>query len=149
MNNIVTSNKGINIIKQFEGFMPKPYVCPAGYHTIGYGHLLPANHKVEAIDELKANEFLLLDLEIAEAAITRNISVNLRQYQFDALSSFVFNLGGSALQRSTLRQKINQQAELGEICNEFLRWVYVGGSKLNGLIARRIVEAKLFAGELI
>ena len=76
----------------------------------------------------------------------RNITTPLDQNQFDALVSFVFNLGGGALQRSSLRQKINYGSDEEEIHNEFVKWVFAGGRKLMGLIRRREAEAGMYLG---
>ncbi|MDX1923848.1 MAG: lysozyme [Rickettsiaceae bacterium] len=143
-NNMIINEKGINIIKRFEGFRSEAYICPAGYKTIGYGHkILPGENYVK-ICELEAEEILRKDLELAKCGVIRNISRNLSENQFSALCSFVYNLGSAALQRSTLRQKINYGSDEEEICIEFAKWVYSGGRKLPGLIARREVEGLLF-----
>ena len=83
------------------------------------------------------------DLLRYEQAVTRLVKVPLTQGKFDALVSFTFNLGGGALQRSTLRQKINRQDYEGA-ANEFLKWVRAGGAVSKGLVARRIAERNLF-----
>ena len=77
---------------------------------------------------------------MAERAVLRLIRVRLADDQFDALVSFTFNLGAGALQRSTLRRKVNRE-EHGEVPPEFMRWVWAGGRKLKGLIRRRAAEA--------
>ncbi|MGV2432276.1 MAG UNVERIFIED_CONTAM: lysozyme [Rickettsiaceae bacterium] len=79
--------------------------------------------------------------------IERNIDITLSQNQFDALCSFIFNVGASAFQRSTLRQKINYLSSNNEIANEFERWVYAGGRKLSGLVVRRKIEAELYCSK--
>ena len=82
---------------------------------------------------------------IAERAVLRLISVPLTQGQFDALVSFTFNLGAGALQRSTLRRKVNRE-EHADVPAEFSKWVWAGGRKMNGLIKRRKAEAELYLG---
>jgi lysozyme len=138
-----TNAYGIEIIKHFEGFSPTPYLCPAGYKTIGYGHLIKANENFTSITLTEAEELLIKDLRKAENSVINLIHTTLHENQFSALVSFVYNLGGGALQGSTLRMKINR----GEINveNEFLKWVYANGKKLRGLLNRRIAEAELFA----
>lgn len=138
-----TSEQGINLIKNFEGLKTEIYVCPSGYKTIGYGHVVRGmNHKA-TIDLLEAENFLLEDIEKAEEAVFRNVNVELEQGQFDALVSFTFNLGSAALQRSTLRQKINR-CEYDLVPKEFRRWIYAGGMIMSGLVRRREAEVELF-----
>ena len=141
-----TSNKGIDFIKSFEHFSPKSYICPAGFQTIGYGHVIGKDDHFDQISETYAEELLAHDLCMAEKSVHRNIAAPLEQNQFDALVSFVFNLGGGALQRSTLRQKINYGSDEEEIHNEFVKWIFAGGRKLMGLIRRREAEAGMYLG---
>ena len=97
---------GIDLIKRFEGFSATVYICPAGYPTIGYGHLVKDSGRYEqGITEAEAEELLRRDVHAAESAVMRLIDVPLTDGQFDALASFTFNLGAGALQRSTLRKK--------------------------------------------
>ncbi|MBN8542806.1 MAG: lysozyme [Alphaproteobacteria bacterium] len=83
------------------------------------------------------------DLRVAEQAVMRLIHVPLTQNQFDALVSFTFNLGSGALQRSTLRRKINR-GEHEAAAREFSKWVFAGGKRLSGLVRRRQAEGKLY-----
>ena len=83
------------------------------------------------------------DAQIAERAVLRLINVPLTDGQFDALVSFTYNLGGGALQRSTLRRKINRE-EHAEVPEQFMRWVWAGGRKLRGLVRRRAAEAVFY-----
>ncbi|HRK98471.1 MAG TPA: lysozyme [Alphaproteobacteria bacterium] len=139
----ITQN-GIDLIKRFEGFSAKVYICPAGYPTIGYGHVVKPHEDFSAgIDEAQAEELLRQDAVIAERAVLRLISVPLTDGQFDALVSFTYNLGGGALQRSTLRRKINRE-EHAEVPEQFMRWVWAGGRKLKGLVRRREAEISLY-----
>lgn len=138
-----TSSIGLALIARFEGFSPTPYLCPAGYLTIGYGHVIRADEAFEAITEDKAQALLTDDVAVAERAIHRFISIPLTQHQFDALISFTFNLGSGALQRSRLRRIINC-AEHDAVPAELLRWVWAGGRKLPGLVRRRVAEGRLY-----
>ena len=138
------TQEGLDLIKHFEGFSPTVYSCPAGYATIGYGHLITKHESFKTINENEAQELLRIDAEAAERAVLRYIDVPLTDGQFDALVSFTFNLGSGALQRSTLRRKVNRQVH-DEVPDQFNRWVWVGGRKLNGLIARRRMESELYA----
>ena len=140
------SEEGINLIKRFEGFSETVYICPAGYPTIGYGHVVLGNEMesfAEEISEEQATDLLRQDVAIAEHAVVQHINVPLTNGQFDALVSFTFNLGSGALQRSTLRRKLNRQ-EYRLAAKEFGRWVWADGKKLKGLIRRRQAEAELF-----
>ena len=140
----ITQN-GLDLIKRFEGFSRTVYFCPAGYPTIGYGHVVKDDEDFSAgIDEAQAEELLRQDAQIAERAVLRLINVQLTDGQFDALVSFTYNLGGGALQRSTLRRKINRE-EHTEVPEQFMRWVWAGGCKLKGLVRRRAAEAGLYA----
>ena len=144
------TDDGLALIKRFEGFAPEIYVCPGGWSTVGYGHLVRDGEQdgyADGIDEATAEELLRRDVETAERAVLRFIRVPLADGRFDALTSFTFNLGAGALQRSTLRRKVNRQ-EHGAVPAELRRWVWAGGRKLKGLIRRREAEAGLYAGSL-
>ena len=91
-----------------------------------------------------AEDLLRRDLAVAERTVLRLICVPLADGQFDALASFTFNLGSGALQRSTLRRKVNRD-EHAEVPAEFMRWVWAGGRRLKGLIRRRAAETKFYA----
>ena len=140
-----TNLKGIELIKQFEGFKAQPYVCSGGYLTIGYGHKLLPSDSYKIIDLEKAQGILENDLRRIERSVIKYIDAEINDDQFAALVSFTFNLGPAALQRSTLRQKINY-GHYEDASKEFLKWVYAGGRKLAGLVKRRKVESELFNG---
>lgn len=160
------TDEGLNLIKTFEGFVPHLYICAGGYPTIGYGHvilqtdvyeaitgaeLLDILHKhgLEAAQEAykmsreEAEYLLKRDVERFEYSVLRLIKVPLTDGQFDALVSFTYNLGGGALQRSTLRKKVNR-GHHGAVPREFRKWVYAGGRKLRGLVRRRNAEAEMY-----
>ena len=139
---------GLNLIKRFEGFMGEVYICPAGYPTIGYGHVVKDDEDFSAgISEAQAEELLRQDATIAERAVLRLINVPLTDGQFDALVSFTYNLGGGALQRSTLRRKIHRE-EHAEVPEQLMRWVWAGGRKLKGLMRRRQAEAICYTANI-
>jgi len=138
-----TNQDGIDLIRRFEGFKSEPYLCPAGVWTIGYGSTRGINEQTPPITEQQAEELLKRDLSSAEASVCRLIYVPLTDNQFAALVSFTFNLGGGALQRSTLRQKLNR-GDYDSVPAELLKWCRAGGRKLNGLLRRRIAEGELF-----
>ena len=143
------TEEGLNLIKRFEGFSPTIYICPAGYPTIGYGHVVLA-HERESFDAgitpAQATELLRKDAGIAERAVLRLISVPLTDGQFDALVSFTFNLGAGALQRSTLRRKVNR-GEHESVPAELMKWVWAVGKRLPGLVRRRRAEALAYSSE--
>lgn len=138
---------GLNLIKRFEGFSPTIYICPSGYPTIGYGHVVLAHEQVQfaaGITQAEATELLRKDVRITERAVLRLISVPLTDGQFDALVSFTFNLGAGALQRSTLRRKVNR-GEHQAVPAELMKWVWAAGKKLPGLVRRRQAEGVAYA----
>ncbi|WP_369602611.1 lysozyme [Hahella sp. SMD15-11] len=137
------TQEGLDLIKRFEGFSPTIYLCPAGYPTIGYGHVVRNDEReqfADGINEEEAGDLLQRDVRWAEQGVLRLIDVPLSDGQFDALVSFTFNLGTGALQRSTLRRKVNRE-EHEQVPREFMRWVWAGGRKLRGLITRRLHES--------
>lgn len=97
------------------------------------------------MDENEALELLRSDVGKAERAVLRLIAVPLTQGQFDALVSSTFNLGSGALQRSTLRRKVNRE-EHDDVPAEFMKWTWAGGRKLKGLVKRRAAEAGSYSG---
>lgn len=140
-----TSADGLALIQRFEGFSATPYRCPAGWWTIGYGHVIRPEEweKLCRVDQGIAHWLLAQDVVAAERAVVRYIRVALTQGQFDALVSFTFNLGAGALQRSRLRRVINRQ-EHEAVPNELMRWVWAAGRKLPGLIRRRGAEGERY-----
>lgn len=148
---IAVPQAAVELAKRFEGFhrVPKndpgrayPYVCPAGYHTIGFGHLCKPDHP--PITETEAELYLAQDLMTALTATLRYCPVlaTEREVRLAAIVDFTFNLGAGRLQTSTLRRRINQQDWSGAV-QELRRWVYGGGKVLPGLVTRRIVESNL------
>ena len=142
------SNNGLNLIKQFEGFRSKPYLCPAGVPTIGYGSTRYANGTHVTLQDLPINEGvasqLLLDtLTPFETCINDHVAVMLTQNQFDALVSFVYNVGQGNFSSSTLLKKLNS-GDMQGTADQFLRWNKGGGKVLAGLTVRRVEERKLF-----
>jgi lysozyme len=139
---------GLALIKRFEGFSSTVYICPSGWPTIGYGHVVTLKERqrqqfAKGITAHQAEALLRQDAQTAERAVLRLITVPLTDGQFDALVSFTFNLGSAALQRSTLRQKINRNEHF-DVPAELLKWVWAGGRKLPGLVARRAAEGALY-----
>jgi lysozyme len=142
------SQHGINLIKEFEGFVPKAYICPAGKLSIGYGHVIKGGEKFPSsgISESEAQELLESDLEWVYEAIIDNVKVELRQCEFDALCSFIYNLGGTNFKKSTLLKFINQ-SDFERAAGQFIKWVNVNGKPSEGLKRRRLAEKQLFISE--
>ncbi len=145
---IAVPQAAIMLAKRFEGFhrVPKsdsgrayPYVCPAGYHTIGFGHLCQADHP--PVTEAEAAAYLAADLMVALAATLRYCPVLAiaPENRLAAVVDFTFNLGAGRLQTSTLRRRINLRDWEGT-AHELRRWIYGGGKVLPGLVLRRDAE---------
>lgn len=142
------SQKCIELIKRFEGFSAKPYLCPAGVPTIGYGSTRdtdgkPITMQHPPITEAQARALLAATLVTYEDAVNRYVKVPLNQNQFDALVDFAYNTGAKNLLTSTLLKKLNVGDYAGA-SKEFGKWVYGGTKKLNGLVKRREAERQLF-----
>ena len=137
-----TGVSDVSLIKEFEDLYLEAYLCPAGKWTIGYGHTKTAKPGMK-ITERGAEELLQHDLAWCEDAVRKNVKVPLTQNQFDALVSFVFNVGEGAFRKSTLLKKLNAGDYEGA-ANEMPRWKRGGGKVLRGLVRRREAEKKLF-----
>lgn len=141
-----TSEKGIRLIKHFEGFRSEAYLDPVGIWTIGYGTIENVR-KGMTVTEEQATNLLLDHLKDVERDVRNVVVVELNQDQFDALVSFVYNLGIGNLKSSTLLKRLNQ-GNYQEASNQFLRWNKgrVDGvlTELSGLTRRRKAEKKLF-----
>lgn len=141
--------KGLSLIKQFEGLLLKPYKCPAGIPTIGYGATYyPSGLKVtmndKAITEGQASTMLMNMLKTYEKSVDSFCRDDINQNQFDALVSFSYNVGVNALKNSTLLKKVNKDPNDPTIRAEFMKWNKAGGKVLKGLTNRRIAEADLY-----
>ncbi|WP_247539281.1 lysozyme [Ralstonia pseudosolanacearum] len=148
---LVVPQSAIELAKHFEGFhrvakvdpmRAHPYVCPAGYWTIGYGHLCDPAHP--PITLAQAEAYLAADLMAALNATLRYCPVLATEAgtRLAAIVDFTFNLGAGRLQTSTVRRRINQRDWVA-VANELRRWVYGGGKVLPGLLARREAEIAL------
>lgn len=142
-----TSEKGMALIKQFEGCKLTAYQDSVGVWTIGYGWTQPVDGKpIRAgmtIKQETAERLLKTGLVSYESDVSRLVKVGLTQGQFDALVSFTYNLGSRSLSTSTLLRKLNAGDYAGA-SDEFLRWNKAGGKVLNGLTRRREAERALF-----
>ena len=137
-----TSPKGIALIKEFEGLRLKAYQCPGGVWTIGYGHTAGVKPGM-LISKAQAEEYLKADL-IAFERYLNGLGLALNQNQFDALVSFIYNVGTGNFSSSTLLRKVRANPQDNSIMDEFLRWVYSKGRVLPGLQRRRLDEMKLY-----
>ena len=129
-------------IKQFEGLRLKAYLCPAGIWTIGYGHTSGVSPN-SFITIQEADEYLHRDVATIEMQLNK-LNLILRQCTWDAIVSFVFNVGIGNFRSSTLLAKIRTNPDDNSIMDEFLRWVYANGKVMKGLQKRRLAEMKLY-----
>jgi lysozyme len=134
---------GLELIKHFEGYYAKPYICPAGYLTVGYGHLVTKKEKgtLLFLTEQESSDLLGQDLVRYEKSVEKLLKMGVNENQFSALVSFAYNLGSGSLSSSTLLRKINRNEYAAD---EFRKWIYGGGRILKGLIRRREAERSLF-----
>ena len=136
------SQVGIELIKQFEGCRLKAYKDAVGVWTIGYGHTVDVKEGIE-ISQHQADVILQVDLYEYEDYINKYVQVSLTQNQFDALVSWVYNLGAGNLQSSTMLRVLNE-GKYSEVPSQMKRWNKAGGKVLQGLVRRREAEADLF-----
>ena len=139
------SEEGKNLIKKFEGCELEAYKCAAGVWTIGYGHIKTAVEGMK-IDQETANELFDEEMGEYETYVNTAVTVPLSQNQFDALVSWVFNLGNGNLNASTMLKVINSGDHAG-VPAQIKRWNKAGGKVLEGLIRRREAEALLYEGK--
>lgn len=143
-----TSIKGLSLIKKYEGLKLNSYLCPAGVPTIGYGSTrYPNGRKVmlgeKLSSEKEATQMLLATLSSFETAVNKQLP-SINQCQFDALVSFVYNVGVNAFMKSTLLKKAKLNSKDPSIANEFMRWNKAGGKALQGLTNRRREESLMY-----
>lgn len=149
-------DKGIQLTASMEGYRHNPYNDPAGFCTIGFGHLIklaPCDgseppHLSKGLSRPAAMALLRDDMELAEVAVMTLASVDLTDGQYAALCDFVYNVGRSRFARSTLLKYVNA-GEYGKVPAQFQRYVLANGRKLKGLVVRREKEIGLFWDDLI
>jgi len=149
-----TSQNGLALIKKFEGFSPKAYLCAAGVATIGFGNTTYLDgRKVKLGDVLgtdnrsalqEGTALLLAKLPEFEKAVNDALGSSINQNQFDALVSFCYNIGVGAFRKSTLLKLAKANAKDPAIKAQFMRWNKAGGKELRGLTLRRTEEAALY-----
>lgn len=141
---MIISQKGLDLIKKFEGFSDKEYICPAGKATIGYGHVILASESFEEpITRKEAENLLKKDLEPRQILLNSLLKVNIKQNQFDALMSLIYNIGVHNFQKSTLLKFVNNRL-FDKVPDQFRRWFYINGKISKGLANRREEEIKLW-----
>ena len=137
----------LNLIKEFEGFRSKAYLCPAKVWTIGYGSTFyPNGRRVKSgdvIDHTQGEELLKATVKTFEEGVDRAVKVPLTNNQFLALVSFAFNVGLGAFRGSTLLRVLNR-GNYQEAANQLLRWDRANGRRLAGLTRRRKAERSPF-----
>lgn len=141
-NDLSTSTSGVKFIKNAEGSVNSAYLDTGKVLTIGVGHVVKQGEPHKITDE-QAEHYLKADLREAETAVKNLVKVRLNQGQFDALVSFVFNVGCSAFKTSTLLKMLNA-GNFESVANQFLRWNKDNGRVINGLTIRRQKESDLF-----
>ncbi len=137
----------VSLCMYFEGFRSKPYLCPAGVATIGYGTIrypggMPVSLFDDPITKEQAKKLLIHQLKTDYVPVVLRLVSNLNVSQLNSCIDFAYNLGNSALQHSTFRRKLNA-GDIEGARTEIMRWVWGGGKKLPGLVARRQKERYL------
>ena len=140
-----TSQKGLDLIKKYEGCKLYAYRCPAGVLTIGYGHTKGVKAG-QAITQAQAEQFLREDIRPLETLLN-DMRLNFKQNQFDALISWIFNLGAANFKSSTMYKKIIAHADDLDITDQMVKWYNAAGRPLLGLKKRRVEEANMFLGK--
>ena len=142
------NNKGIALIKSFEGCLLNAYLDSVRVPTIGYGATYYQNGtKVKIGDRItqeQANDLLEFHIQDFAKGVARLVTSEINENQFSALVSFAFNLGVGNLKKSTLLRKVNINPNDVSIEQEFLKWNKAGGKVLSGLTRRRKAESNLY-----
>lgn len=143
------SARGINLIKRFEGRFLKAYYCPAGVLTIGYGHTNLSGVKPKVVPGMTISaadaDRILVDTLAAvyEPAVRRNVKREINQHQYDALVSFVYNVGEGNFRKSSVLRAINS-GNFNAVPSHLMKWTKGGGRVLKGLVNRRQAEGALW-----
>jgi lysozyme len=151
--NLLTSIAGINYLKGWENPAKKgrnsaglwfEHDDGAGIPTIGYGHkILPLENFDNGLNDAEIESLFVDDLSQHAQCIYDFVKVPLTQNQFDALVSFVYNVGKGAFKKSTLLKRLNAGL-YSEAADQFMRWVYAGGVVMSGLYNRRYSDMQVF-----
>lgn len=141
------SDRALNLIKKYESFANKTYLCPSGKKTIGYGTRIdyhPELKKNTCITEKKATELLRKDLDtLVTPVIKKNIKVKLKQNQIDALYSLIHNIGVNNFINSNVLKLLNKR-RFTKMKKDWQEFQMGGGQVLPGLQKRRQDELNLF-----
>lgn len=145
------SSMAAELIKEFEGYSSKPYLCPSNVATIGYGNTRYLNGERvtmedEDITKKEAEKILIDTVKFVEKEVKSVVEVKLKPYQLAALISFTYNVGIGDLSNSTLLAWVNSNPNYSQIPSQFRRWNRGGGKVLKGLIRRREAEIELWEG---
>lgn len=135
-----------DFVKQWEGRELKAYRCSANRLTIGYGHTKGVKEGDE-ISPAEAEQLLVEDLTAISDDLNRLVNVGVTEGQYIALLSLAFNIGATALKKSTLLFHLNHK-RYDEAAEEFDKWIYAGGKVSEGLRRRRAAERKLFENDM-
>ena len=135
--------KGLEFIKAKEGFRSHPYQDSVGVWTIGYGTTKGIHAGTGAVTEAQGEALMWGDINSFHNELVNLVKVPLKQNEYDALMSFIYNLGADNLAKSTLLKKLNAGDYEGA-ANEFPKWVFAGGKVLDGLVTRRTQEQQTF-----
>lgn len=133
------------LVRKFEGCLLQAYLDSAGIPTIGVGHTRGVRMG-DRCSVQQADVWLSQDLEDAASAVAHLVKVKLTQGQFDALTSWTYNLGARRLAESTLLIMLNKE-QYSAAAGQFKLWVHAGGKVLPGLVARRDAEALMFLSD--
>lgn len=136
------TQQGLDLIKKYEGLRLEAYKCPAGVWTIGYGHTKGV-YKGMSISKEEAEKLLQQDVSVFELQVINTVG-KLAACKIDALVSFAYNVGIAAFRNSTLCRKVKANSDDPAIRNEFMKWIYAGSKKLQGLVKRRAEEADVY-----
>lgn len=152
---------GISFLKEVEGIRTEVYSDVAGFPTIGVGHRLSPdqttsgkiiiNGREKKLSKLTVSDIenlLRNDLKRFENTVNKYVDIEISQNEFNALTSFAFNVGSYAFRKSTLLKRLNE-GNRNAVPNEIERWIYAGGKKIKGLINRRQKEIELWKGEYV
>ena len=139
---------GLSIIKYYEGWSSRPYKCPAGIATIGYGSTWDINGEKVNMNHKKVTKeqgeaLLLRELRHVDHAIKKLVKAELTENMYSSLASIIYNIGSGNFQRSTLRMKLNR-GWYEAAADECPKWRRAGGRILKGLVKRRAKERELF-----
>jgi lysozyme len=138
------SENGIKLIEGFEGFRANPYEDVAGWKTVGYGHkILSGDSFTYPMSKEDAEILMKKDVQFAVNCLNKNVQTPLNQNQFDALCSFVYNLGQGNFLTSSLHSKL-QEGDVAGASLEFPKWCRAGGIVSQGILKRRLAEQTLF-----